>query len=109
MGLESVSRDVPPRATEGSLAREAWGVYSLGRPVPSWVSLHVVLNGVTAEKGGRENQNLPCLHFHICACPHEKKAGRHPQWQREPQPQSRAGPRLGCGGVWLWGWKIWEE
>lgn len=26
MGLESVSRDVPPRATEGSLAREAWGI-----------------------------------------------------------------------------------
>ena len=31
--------------------------YSLGCPVPAWVGLDIVLHGVTAEKGGRENPN----------------------------------------------------
>ena len=59
MGWDSVSGDFPPW-----LRRVFWEgawVYLLGCPVPAWVGLDIVLNGVTAEKGGRENQNLPSV------------------------------------------------
>lgn len=86
------------------------GVYSLGRPVPAWVGLDIVLNGVTAEKGGRENQNLLYVSIsspasapssHRSQDLRGRQEGTHPWWLREAQPESQARTqrRLGVGLV----------